>query len=166
MPVSAHSIEKCRRELVRTELGAFRVVVDPKHTKKQSVLQPFLMVFVLEGGLVLVMSLVAYSLFAWPKALAVCLGGWLFVVPNTYFTLYAFRYRGAAWARWVARAFYQGLMGKLLLSAIGFALIFRFFPDVHAVTLFGSYCGVMCAHVWLAKRISDGLQASTVPDTV
>lgn len=87
-------------------------------------------------------------------------GGLLFVIPNAYFTLYAFRYRGAGWSQLIPLSFNKGLMGKLMLTAAGFAVVFHFnTPNILA--LFGSYCLLLVIHVWVAHRVSNRISAET-----
>jgi len=51
--------------------------------------------------------------------LSALLGGLIAWLPNTYFALRAFRYRGARAAQKIVRSFYAGAFGKM----IGFAIV-------------------------------------------
>ncbi|TVZ41621.1 ATP synthase protein I [Alteromonadaceae bacterium 2753L.S.0a.02] len=99
--------------------------------------------FVLSVGfaLLLVSMVVAYS-FA--------LGALVFVLPNTYFTLYAFRYRGARNAHWIAKSFKWGESGKFALAAVGFAMVFNFISPLHVPALFAGFCSLIIMQWWLA----------------
>lgn len=88
-------------------------------------------------------------------AMSVLLGSLLFVVPNAYFTLYAFRYRGAKWAHYIARSFYWGQAGKTALTIMAFALVFRFYPAVNSVALFCAYGLLMFIHLFVANHLSQ-----------
>ncbi len=57
-------------------------------------------------------------------ACSVLCGGLVAVLPQAYFALRAFRWRGANSAQAIARAGYSGEVGKYLLSVAGFALVF------------------------------------------
>lgn len=82
-------------------------------------------------------------------------GGLLFIVPNAYFTFYAFRFRGAAWTYRITRSFYRGQTGKLALTAVGFALVFRFVDPLHNVGFFSVFALMMAVHIGVAASISS-----------
>jgi len=63
----------------------------------------------------LVLSTLVLWWFSPTSALSVLLGGLVYWVPNAYFTLYAFRFRGAQAAILILRSMYRGEFGKLLL---------------------------------------------------
>ncbi|MGS2718350.1 ATP synthase subunit I [Eionea flava] len=67
------------------------------------------------------------------------IGGVIYLIPNMYFALYAFRYRGAHAARYVLLSFYRGEMGKFLLSGVGFAIAFTLVKPLDVLVLFGTY---------------------------
>ncbi|MBU2986537.1 ATP synthase subunit I [Saccharophagus degradans] len=75
------------------------------------------------------------------------LGAIVYMLPNLYFTYYAFRYRGAQAARWIARSFSWGQSGKLALAAVGFALVFRFVQPLQVEFLFIGF-GFMVVLQW------------------
>jgi ATP synthase protein I len=103
--------------------------------------------------LLLLASLLLVFGLAWPVGLESAVwGGLLFIVPQWYFTHYAFRYRGAKNAPWIARSFYQGQSGKMLLTAMGFALVWRFAQPDPAV-LFGVYGVFLLAQWWIASLV-------------
>lgn len=83
------------------------------------------------------------------------IGGLIFIIPNAYFVFYALRYRGASQAILIAKSSYQGLMGKLALGAAGFALAFRFGPDLHAGALMFGYLAMVFFQIFLAAKLSD-----------
>lgn len=76
------------------------------------------------------------------------LGGLLYILPNGYFTYYAFRWAGSHFAYGIVRSFYWGEAGKLALAAVGFALVFRFVAPLHIGALFSVF-GLMIALQWL-----------------
>ena len=78
------------------------------------------------------------------------LGVLIYIVPNTYFTLYAFRYSGARTASWVARSFSWGESGKFALVALGFALVFRFVTPLNVALLFAGFGSMLVLQWWLA----------------
>jgi len=60
-------------------------------------------------------SVIAWSLLA---------GALLFILPHSYFTFYAFRFRGARAGGLIAQSFYRGETGKYVLTLVGFGCVF------------------------------------------
>ena len=89
-------------------------------------------------------------------AYSALLGGILFILPNAYFTAYAFRYSGADadTARRVARALYQGQWGKLVLTVLGFAAVFRLVSPLNAPVLLVAYCFMVASQWFIAREVS------------
>ncbi len=75
----------------------------------------------------LVLLLLALVLWQWQGAVAgysgLC-GGLIAWLPNLYFAHKAFRFSGARAAQAIVRSFYAGEAGKLVLTAVLFALTF------------------------------------------
>ncbi|MCY1265447.1 F0F1 ATP synthase subunit I [compost metagenome] len=67
------------------------------------------------------------------------LGGLIAWLPNVYFARKAFRYSGARSAQLIVRSFYAGEAGKLILTAVLFALVFVGVPQLEPKALFGIY---------------------------
>lgn len=82
-------------------------------------------------------------------------GGIVFIIPNAYFTLYAFRYSGAYSTYSAALSLVRGQMGKILLVTGGFALAFRFVQPLHPGYLLGGYIFVLAVHIAVAAKISE-----------
>lgn len=92
-------------------------------------------------------------------AYSALLGGVLFILPNAYFTAYAFRYSGANSPQRVARAFVWGESGKLALTVVGFAVVLRMVQPLNVAVVMITY-SLMIASQWLiasevAKRMTD-----------
>lgn len=64
------------------------------------------------------------------------LGGLIAWLPNTYFALRAFRYRGARAAQKIVRSFYAGAFGKMILTMAMFAIVFIKVKPLGALALF------------------------------
>lgn len=64
------------------------------------------------------------------------LGGFIAWLPNMYFALRAFRYRGARAAQKIARSFYAGAFGKMMLTMAMFAIVFIKVKPLGALALF------------------------------
>lgn len=85
-------------------------------------------------------------------ALSVLVGGLIYWVPNAYFTLYAFRFRGAQAAMLILRSMVRGELGKLLLTVIGFALAFVMVKPLDIISLFAAYIGMTLSQWYLVNR--------------
>ncbi len=75
-------------------------------------------------GLLAVDKVVAYSVVS---------GGLVAIVPQAYFAVLAFRWRGAQSASAMARSSYAGVLGKFLLSIAGLLLLLE--PDFGAMVV-------------------------------
>lgn len=91
--------------------------------------------------LILISKLYAYSFI---------LGASAFVLPNLYFVYYAFRYQGAEQAYLIERSMKKGQMGKLSLSALIFALIFRMGSPLNVELVFAGFISMVCWHWFLS----------------
>lgn len=106
--------------------------------------------------LVTLVALVAMIRIFHPQAaVSAFWGGMIFLVPNAYFTYYAFRYRGAQKAYTVAMSLIRGQKGKTVLNVVGFALAFRFVQPLHTGYLFAAYVFVLVVHIFVAAKISE-----------
>ncbi len=80
------------------------------------------------------------------------IGGLIYLIPNIYFAIYAFRFRGAQAARLVLLSIYRGEVGKFLLSGVGFAIAFTLVKPLSVLALFSAYIVLTLAQwVQLAK---------------
>lgn len=89
-----------------------------------------------------VILLAATALFGWRGMVSgysgLC-GGLIAWLPNLYFAHKAFRFSGARAAQNIVRSFYAGEAGKLILTAVLFALAFVVVKPLEAPTLFGIF---------------------------
>ena len=89
-----------------------------------------------------VILLAAAALFGWRGAVSgysgLC-GGLIAWLPNLYFAHKAFRFSGARAAQSIVRSFYAGEAGKLILTAVLFALAFVVVKPLEASALFGIF---------------------------
>ncbi|MGE8497029.1 MAG: F0F1 ATP synthase subunit I [Pseudomonas sp.] len=69
---------------------------------------------------------------------AVC-GGLIAWLPNVYFAHKAFRFSGARAAQAIVRSFYAGEAGKLILTAVLFALTFAGVKPLEPLAVFGVF---------------------------
>lgn len=90
----------------------------------------------------LVLLLLALALWQWQGAVAgysgLC-GGLIAWLPNMYFAHKAFRFTGARAAQAIVRSFYAGEAGKLILTAVLFALTFAGVKPLDALAVFGVF---------------------------
>ncbi|MEM9254450.1 MAG: ATP synthase subunit I [Pseudomonadota bacterium] len=82
-------------------------------------------------------------------------GALLAIVPQAWFAARAFRRRGAQSAQAIARSGYTGEVGKFLLSAVGFALVFALVRPVSGPAVFAGYIVMLVVHIvgsWMLLR--------------
>ncbi len=88
-------------------------------------------------------------------ALSVLIGGLIYWIPNAYFTLYAFRFRGTEAAFIVLRSMYRGEFGKFLLTGVGFAIAFVLIKPIDPVGLFLAFIGMTVTQWIFVSRWSE-----------
>lgn len=66
-------------------------------------------------------------------------GGLIALLPNIYFAHRAFRFSGARAAQAIVRSFYAGEAGKLILTAVLFALTFAGVKPLAPLAVFGAF---------------------------
>jgi ATP synthase protein I len=93
-------------------------------------------------------------------ATSFALGGLIAVVPNAWFALGTFRWRGASVAKQAVRAGYAAEIGKFLLTAAGFALVFATVRPLVAWAVFAGYIVMLVIQVfgawWLLRTTVIG----------
>ncbi len=77
---------------------------------------------------------------------SILLGGLISIGPNWYFARQAFRFRGALASPLVVRAFYSGEMGKFVLTAAIFAVVFATVRPLNAAALWLAFVGMTLGH--------------------
>ncbi|WP_286263811.1 ATP synthase subunit I [Thalassotalea atypica] len=88
-----------------------------KLTRQQLVLSVFL---------TLVSAVLTYFIWGLGHAYSALAGGSIGIIPNFVFALYAFRHAGARASELVMNSFFKGVKIKMVLTAILFALCFKF----------------------------------------
>lgn len=91
-------------------------------------------------------------LFNTVLAYSALIGGLIYWIPNAYFTLYAFRFRGARAAATILRSMYRGEVGKFALTVVGFAIAFSLVKPLEPVSLFLAYIAMTISHCFLVSR--------------
>ena len=106
-------------------------------------------------GLLLPLCLVLYSMDTVLAGSALA-GGAIAVVPQAWFATRVFRRRGARSAKAIARDSYSGEIGKFVLSAAGFAVVFATLRPIHGPAVFGAYLAMLAIQIagswWLLRR--------------
>ena len=75
-------------------------------------------------------------------AYSILIGGLISALPNAYFAVQAFRYRGARNADKVLKSFRKGYFGKLGITIILFALAFTLVTTINEIALIGGFVAV------------------------
>jgi len=73
-------------------------------------------------------------------------GGLIAWLPNLYFAHKAFRFSGARAAQAIVRSFYAGEAGKLIMTAVLFALTFAGVKPLEALAVFGVFVLTQLVH--------------------
>lgn len=85
-------------------------------------------------------------------------GGLIAWLPNLYFAHKAFRFSGARAAQAIVRSFYAGEAGKLIFTAVLFALTFAGVKPLDALAVFGVFLLTQLvnwfAPLLISKRLS------------
>ena len=83
-------------------------------------------------------------------------GAGIAVIGSAYFAWQAFRFHNAGAPKQMLRGFYRGLIGKLILIVMGFALVFRLVHPLSAGALFVSFALIQVvawiSPLWLARH--------------
>ncbi len=90
--------------------------------------------------------LAAVVMWLWKDPVAgysTLLGGMIALLPNLYFAYKAFRYFGARSVKAIVQSFWSGAMGKLILTAALFALVFAGVERLSVAALFVGYALVL-----------------------
>lgn len=100
---------------------------------------PVFRLLLVQLAVVVISTLSMYILKGRVAAYSALLGGLIAWLPNCFFAYKTFRYRGAQAAQRIVRSIYAGEAGKLVLTAMLFALTFAGVRPLSAPILFGVY---------------------------
>lgn len=131
------------QQILGLPLISSRTGQDKTRTYKQRVLSLWLYQWLL----ILFMAIVVWLLQP-SMTLSVLAGALIYWLPNAYFTLYAFRFRGAQAAVLILRSMYRGEFGKLMLTAIGFSMAFVFLSPIYPFAIFIAFF-IMTLSQWV-----------------
>ena len=92
--------------------------------------------------IVLACSIATYFIWGLSFAHSVLAGGAISIIPNFVFAHKAFKYAGARSSEKVLDSFYSGEKLKIVLTAVLFALAFKFLA-IEPIAFFSSFCLVV-----------------------
>lgn len=92
--------------------------------------------------IVLIFSVATYFIWGLSFAHSVLSGGAISIIPNFVFAHKAFKYAGARSSEKVIDSFYSGEKLKIVLTAVLFALAFKFLA-IEPLAFFSSFCIVV-----------------------
>jgi len=101
--------------------------------------QPMFRVIVLQATVGVLIGLSFGLVQGWTAAYSALLGGLVAVIPNVYFTYKAFQYFGARSIAVIVQSFWAGEMGKLILTAVFFAVLFLGVKPLNVFAVFSGY---------------------------
>ncbi len=92
--------------------------------------------------IVIFSSLCIYFVWGYEPAKSAALGGFIGILPNILFAYKAFKFAGARASKKVVESFFSGVKQKMILTALLFALAFKFVVLI-PLAFFGMFCLVM-----------------------
>lgn len=101
--------------------------------------QPGFPVLLVQASVALVVALLFFLGKGVTASYSALLGGLIALLPNAFFAYKAFRYFGARSAREIVQAIWSGAMGKWILTAVLFALVFVGIRQLDIAALFVGY---------------------------
>ena len=129
-----------------TEYESFRLGIQVNSAKRNDLVKPGRKIAAKQIGLsiiiVFICALITYFYWGFSYTKSSVIGGLIAIIPNVLFAYKAFKYAGARSSKKVLESFYGGEKMKLVLTAVLFALAFRFLV-IEPVPFFGTFCLVM-----------------------
>ncbi len=111
---------------------------------------------VLESVITLIIALVFLVIVNVVAAYSALLGGLAYVIPGAWFVKRAFNDSDDVTPQMLINRFYQGEAGKLVLTAIFFALVFLLIEPLHIGALFLAFCVTMIVNLAGLANIDAG----------
>ena len=100
---------------------------------------PMFRVIVLQAAMAVLIGVLVGVMKGWVAAYSAWLGGLTALLPNMYFTYKAFQYFGARSIGAIVQSFWAGEMGKLILTAVLFAVLFLGVKPLNVLAVFVGY---------------------------
>ena len=104
---------------------------------------PLLLIFGTQCLLAAILTVTFWLAKGDTSAISAFLGALIFIAPQQYFAYKAFRYMGARAAVKTVQSFYSAESSKLLLVAVGFALVFSFYQEADVFSLMVSFVSLV-----------------------
>lgn len=104
---------------------------------------PVMRILILQAAVAAGGGLLLWVFFGLVAGYSGLIGGLIALLANLYFAYKAFRYFGARSIKAVVQSFWSGEMGKLILTAVLFALVFAGVRPLEPLALFGGYAMVL-----------------------
>ena len=101
--------------------------------------QPMFRIIVLQTAMSALIGLFFWLTQGWIAAYSAWFGGLIALIPNVYFTYKAFQYFGARSIAVIVQSFWAGQMGKLILTALLFAVLFLGVKPLSVLAVFVGY---------------------------
>ena len=101
--------------------------------------QPMFRIIVLQTAMSALIGLFFWLTQGWVAAYSAWFGGLIALIPNVYFTYKAFQYFGARSIAVIVQSFWAGQMGKLILTALLFAVLFLGVKPLSVLAVFVGY---------------------------
>jgi len=101
---------------------------------------------------VLLLIAVALGLADSQLAISVLVGGLVQILPQAWFSRQAFKYAGATKVDKVVRSMYRGELGKVVMTATLFAIVFTVSKEWNYLALFTTFLVMIPLQWFLAKK--------------
>ena len=106
--------------------------------------------------------LLVLSAFAfWNDSLlgfSVLVGGLNQIVPQAWFSYYAFKHGGANKTHLILRSMYRGETGKILLTASGFVAVFVLFDDLNMLGFMATFIAMIPLQLGLVAKFVNTMR--------
>ena len=106
--------------------------------------------------------LLVLSAFAfWNDSLlgfSVLVGGLNQIVPQAWFSYYAFKHGGANKTHLILRSMYRGETGKILLTASGFVTVFVLFDDLNMLGFMATFIAMIPLQLGLVAKFVNTMR--------
>ena len=116
-----------------------------------------LFALMIQLSILLVLSAVAF----WNESLlgfSVLIGGLNQIVPQAWFSYYAFKYGGANKTQLILRSMYRGETGKILLTASGFVAVFVLFENLNVLGFMATFIAMIPLQLGLMTKFVNTMQ--------
>jgi ATP synthase protein I len=118
---------------------------------------PIYKVIVTQFVVTVIAALSTFALLDTVAAYSAFLGGMISVLPNAYFALKVFRYRGARQMPMIVKSFYAGETGKLIITTVLFALVFAGIRPLNELAVIISF--IVTLFAGLVATVKLGLKS-------